>query len=52
MNDVNKFKKIMQIRICKKLKNVIFRNKYFLNPQNFFKLVHVIHFSTRKRFME
>jgi hypothetical protein len=47
---MHKFKKILYIRIFKKLKNVIFRDKYFLDIQNFFKLVHIIHFSERKRF--
>jgi hypothetical protein len=45
MNDMNKLKKIVYIRIFKKLKNVIFRDKYSLDLQNFFKLVHIVHFS-------
>jgi hypothetical protein len=42
MNDVNKFKKNLYIRIFKKSKNVIFRDKYFLDLQNFFKLYTII----------
>jgi hypothetical protein len=52
MNYVNKFKKILYIRIFKKLKSVIFRDKYFLNLQNFFKLHKQHSFFYMKTFHE